>query len=300
MGNALIYRSHSVASTVSDLKLLGSAISAGFSSAGLVKMSDTGTIDWDAVSSLPANSSTIGTEMWRFNDSLQATKPIYIKVVYHKGIGDSLLMSFGVGSGTDGALNITGTYLSLTALTASPSTSYNDGTNPRRTLISGDGSGIYACINLDHQGPAGASLTRGRFVVDRFRNSDGSPSGNGLFVLVGTTTASVWLANAYDTVNNVTITSTPIAHIPCITPTGLSVKQVNGGIPLGIFYGFIPSVGIYRSKMLLAIPAADQSAMSQFDTTFLGSTRKYISHGIFSNTWDYYSFGVSCAQWWSD
>jgi hypothetical protein len=78
---------------------------------GLTQTSDTGQIDTATVAK-PAGVATIqGYAVFRFNDSLQGTAPIYLKFEFGSGAASAALpiMWLTTGSGTDGAGTITGT-----------------------------------------------------------------------------------------------------------------------------------------------------------------------------------------------
>ena len=76
---------------------------------GLVKSSDTGQIDWNTVVK-PASQFIIGYEIFRFNDVLAATKPVYLKIRYEVvgSPGNRMWFRFSAGTGTDGFGNLTG------------------------------------------------------------------------------------------------------------------------------------------------------------------------------------------------
>src|SRR4051812_38221933 len=59
----------------------GSGIAAQIAAMGLVQTSDTGQINWTTVTR-PGINVLAGYEMWRFADSLQATKPVFIRLDY--------------------------------------------------------------------------------------------------------------------------------------------------------------------------------------------------------------------------
>lgn len=89
----------------------GSDLHAAFLGAGLTQTADTGQIDWVTVTRPTGANTTAGSEMWRFNDSLQATAPIFIKVDFRSGSnssGNNVGVQIQVGTGSDGALSLTG------------------------------------------------------------------------------------------------------------------------------------------------------------------------------------------------
>ena len=69
--------------------------------AGLTQTSDSGQTNAD---------SSLGYQIWRFNDTLQSTAPIYFKLWYQTA---SNVMQVIVGTGSDGAGNITGLQTTL-------------------------------------------------------------------------------------------------------------------------------------------------------------------------------------------
>jgi hypothetical protein len=80
---------------------------------GLTQTADTGQIDTATVSTPGAINTSQGYAIFRFNDTLQATKPIYFKIEFGSGTATttpSIWMTIGTGS--DGAGTITGTMLS--------------------------------------------------------------------------------------------------------------------------------------------------------------------------------------------
>lgn len=86
----------------------GSEFSAALLAVGLTKTSDTGQIDWGTVAKPTANTDA-GYEIWRFNDALQATQPIFMKFSFgtHSTLAKGRIRVV-VGSGSDGAGNLTG------------------------------------------------------------------------------------------------------------------------------------------------------------------------------------------------
>lgn len=90
----------------------GAELNAKLSAVGLVQTSDTGQINWATVLK-PGTNTDAGYEIWRFNDSLQATAPIYIRFDF--GTTATAVtqprIKATVGTGTNGAGTLTGTAL---------------------------------------------------------------------------------------------------------------------------------------------------------------------------------------------
>jgi hypothetical protein len=87
----------------------GSALSAALQGCGLVMTADTGQVDWLTVTR-PSINTFNGYEIYRFDDAMQATAPIFIKVQYGTGSSTThariLLI---IGTGSNGSGTITGT-----------------------------------------------------------------------------------------------------------------------------------------------------------------------------------------------
>lgn len=85
-------------------------IAAQLAACGLVKTADTGQIDLTTATKPTLSSTAAGYEIYRFNDALQASVPIFVKVEYGTGInsgGGGLWFTVAVG-GTNGAGTLTG------------------------------------------------------------------------------------------------------------------------------------------------------------------------------------------------
>src|SRR5687768_16139164 len=78
---------------------------------GLVQTADTGQINWVTVAR-PGTNTDAGYEIWRFNDSLQGSAPVYIRFDYgtHAGATQPRIRAT-VGTGSNGSGTITGTAL---------------------------------------------------------------------------------------------------------------------------------------------------------------------------------------------
>jgi hypothetical protein len=96
--------------TAANFRSAGAAINAQLSAMGLVQTADTGQINWTTVAN-PGSNVFAGYEIWRFNDALQATVPVFIRVEYWGSLssGNHYAHKIQIGFATDGAGNITGT-----------------------------------------------------------------------------------------------------------------------------------------------------------------------------------------------
>jgi hypothetical protein len=103
-------------SSVALFRAWGLAVSNAIAARGLVKTTDTGQVNWATVA-LPAINLTPAYEIWRFDDALQATAPVFIRLEYGTGSSTGLVaMAFSIGSGSNGAGVLTGVTLARTVL----------------------------------------------------------------------------------------------------------------------------------------------------------------------------------------
>jgi hypothetical protein len=98
--------------TDAEFRDWGSKLSDALAAVGMVKTADTGQIDWATVVKPAAISTYQGYEVWRFNDTLQATAPLFLKIEYGSGVSVATRpgLRLQVGKGTNGAGTLTGAF----------------------------------------------------------------------------------------------------------------------------------------------------------------------------------------------
>lgn len=151
----------------------GSKLSAAIQAVGLVKTSDSGQINWATVNIVA--SQMAGYEIFRFNDALQATHPIFIKLEYGSVGGTYAGFRTTVGKATDGAGNLSGI---LHQAASCPNGNQNNGTDFTSYVSSGDGSMLV--FSLWSQFNQSYSYFH-RFVIERSRDASGNATGDGTF-----------------------------------------------------------------------------------------------------------------------
>lgn len=175
--------------TSEEFRRWGKAISDGIRAVGLVQTADTGQINWATVAA-PTSGSAVGTvqghEIWQFDDALQATAPIFVKIEYGARVATEFPeMWVTLGRGSDGVGNITGILAPRRAGTARSTTYGSSGFRGdviEPIYISSDGSSL--CI-----APRTGAVTAGQplhvptFVIDRSRDSSGAATAAGGVIL---------------------------------------------------------------------------------------------------------------------
>lgn len=91
-------------------------------SCGLVQTADTGQLATPVVASRPVNGQVAGYWIFRFNDALQGTAPIFLKISPGRGSnGNATRLLVQIGTGSDGAGNLTGAIITFDAFNTSTS-----------------------------------------------------------------------------------------------------------------------------------------------------------------------------------
>jgi hypothetical protein len=300
-------------STLAAFNAWGSAISAAIAAAGLAKTSDTGQINWTTNTTNLAGSS--GYEVWAFTDSLQSVIPIYVRLDYGAGMlsapsgfftnpyikatwGTATNGAGGIsaGSGTPGAS-------AYTAMFSNPNgggSVWGGGTAPALFWVDSDGGSSlmlggwfnYASSSI---GAGVAANSGGLLVIERTRNWDGTPNGNGLTVF---STSTKNLADGPGSPPNPFVTMYmavyPLAHASTFQTvgggfgtTGIAPQPwVQGIIPAGtaaigsttyawpIMTGYTPELN-GPSKHLVAVQLGDFGAGASFSITHYGTAHTF-------------------------
>lgn len=166
-------------------------LSEAFALVGLVKTADTGQVNWGTLTWVPtAGQQVAGYEIWRFNDALQATKPLFLKIEYgsnpHTGstaANDSVGMWITVGTGSSGAGAITGELSSRKAFAGGyGSTSSSTNLAPLASYLSLNPNALSLAFKT------GGVNSGSGFVLARQTDIAGAIEGNGgIFMITGNT-----------------------------------------------------------------------------------------------------------------
>lgn len=281
-------------------RIWGLGISSRLDDIGLVKTSDTGQIDWTTVSK-PAANTHAGYEVWRFDDALQATAPIFIKMWYGCAALNSPRLQIVFGSITDGAGNLSGEGSDVGFYTPLAGSATATGTHIN--YLSGDGSGFV----LSHAITSSDLTQAVVLVVDRLRNSSGQPTSDGFIVSYKSRQTSNFVFNVFERISPANARRT-ISSLRgnALLPTSLSALTSSvaddGNIYMSPYYVMIPGGnGVRFSKMILCCAAADFALGTNSTVTHLGESRTYKAMGSYINYTDNRAQQyASLAIWWSD
>lgn len=165
--------------TAANFRAGGSAFAAQLAAMGLVQTADTGQIDWLTVGAPSFSDQLMGYEIWRFNDALQSTVPVYVRIEYRCGNSTTTkwVIWIKVGFGTDGAGNLTGTQVSTT---------YRLAMGDNATLL-----GNSSCLFSGANNRIAFALFHGVSVlsvsmfcsIERSKDANGADTGDGVIIL---------------------------------------------------------------------------------------------------------------------
>jgi hypothetical protein len=216
--------------TDANFRIWGSEFAAKLAAVGLVQTADTGQINWSTVVRA-ASSADAGYEIWRFNDSLQASAPIFMKIYY--GTGTTILtgprIRIEIGTGSNGTGTITGigagtgllgNYHYNTAGAATSVPSYMCHTEGFFGYVWKRNAGAQGCFLLTRTcNASGVPDTYGYTAWGYGQSSGTSGNSNVLrHVRFAGTPASIYLLNGSGTSNTVFV---PYGYpVPTTTPDG--------------------------------------------------------------------------------
>lgn len=270
-----------VSNTDADFRSWGSGLSAQFAAVGLVKAADTGQIDWSTVLKPSGSGQQRGYEIWRFNDALQATRPVFIRIDYGTGIfSNSLGLWVTVGTGTNGAGTLTGQVNTVRAVSASavPTTgvSYCSGSSSRLNLVTNYGVSTSVMVLCVERTKNGAGSDTGDGII-RLKYSSQDGLGHQVIPFVGTILADV--------------TSNP------------ALDSNSGGLSaVGSDVMLSPTV-VFLGKLLFASWCAykntEITALTPITFSHLGATRTYLPMGFAANAFNIQATtGYALAMLW--
>ena len=244
--------------TDAQFRAWGKAISDSLQAVGIVKTADSGQIDWATVAAPTAANTQMGYEIYRFNDTLQSTAPVFIRLDFGTGVSSdnnpALWISVGTGSNGSGAL--TGEILpeqqNYASGNAVATTHYISGSSNRFVIAT---QGISSSYNI--------VLT-----VERTHDSSGSDTSDGVMVNR--------IANSVDSQHYLLFSDSSVITVPqisCMTPVGLSGAK-SPDINLYPVRFFTPGEGPV-SNCLVGYISGDFALNSSYTVSICGIDRTF-------------------------
>lgn len=229
----------------------GSAVSTALGQM-LTRVTQTGEINWATVNAPVATNTFQGFEVYRLNDSLQSTAPLFFKFEYGSHSATTIsAIRLTIGKSVDGSGSVSNVLQSsINVLSGTSATT----TSSNCYISNGDGSGFVFSLQPDNP-----SLVGGFCCVERSRDSQGQPTADAL-MLSFQTYGQIAHTNRFIAYNlETTLAADNTGLFPCPLSLASDIGVTNGTVAQFFPVACIASNGAtWRSRMLLG--AARQNA----------------------------------------
>lgn len=287
--------------TSANFRAWGSNVAAMLAAVGLIQTTDTGQINWTTVAVSTGSSGEFiqGYEIYRFADTLQATRPVFIKVEYGSTNGGGATVQGApciyvtVGTTTDGAGILGGTISARTRLVGGSHSGIGNVatavTSP--CFASGDGSYIVLALGVTTASqPAYASPSTGAvpfpamLVIDRSRDSAGAATATSVIFLTskwpviasGNTT---FLVSTYQVLSFTGSGASAQEALWPISWPGQGFGSSSSGTTYGVWPMPVSSPDYSQSLAVLGLYKGEAAVGANVPLTVLGSTHNYLCLG---------------------
>jgi hypothetical protein len=252
-------------STDAAFRAWGKAMSDAFTAVGIPKTSDTGQVDWATVTHPTVANTAMGYEIRQFNDTLQATHPVLIKIEWGSAGGatsPAIWITFGTAS--DGAGNLTGLVMARKQLTMAGANTTNS-----TMYVCGDANRLLVMVNID-VGVA-ANMNFG-FGIERTHDSAGADTNEGFLFWTLITAAITQAAFLFGT--GVVNQEVALGALLPSVGSGASGSSV-------ALYPIFCSKGVYLNPFLNVLVAflTNISPGVALSFTYYGATRQFMPVG---------------------
>ena len=209
-------------------------------------------------------------DIFAFNDSLQATFPLFIKVLYFTGptgTPASFRYHYQMGTAHDSSGSLTG----VSTLTTIANTANSSVALAKNQPVYASGDGSYMTLAAYSNSSLVAQLS----VFERFYDSSGNITGSG-FHMVGTnaneSSKAIFAQACY---TGLTPPTRDTVAIPCTKPSRVP-STYNGVLLLGTVYPFIGKPLNPSPNILIGDSTTFPTAYATANYTMYGTTRNYI------------------------
>lgn len=253
----------------------GSAVSTALGQM-LTRVTQTGEINWTTVNA-PASGSTFqGFEVYRLNDSLQSTAPLFFKFEYGSGGSTATpAIRLTIGKSVDGSGVIGGVLQSAINVF-----SYN-GTLPTSAsncyISNGDGSGFVFSLQPDLDNRAG-----GFCCVERSRNSSGQATSDAAMLSFQVFNTSGAHNNRFIAYNlGTTLAADGAGLFACPLALSTDIGVTNGTVAQFFPVACIaPNGATWRSRMLLGAARQNASLGQPAESILYGQNYIGLGYGV--------------------
>lgn len=270
-----------------------SELSNALESVGLVRTSDTGQADLSTATK-PAGVNAFVNQVFRFNDSQQSSKPIYIKVFFGNGTNlQTPVVKFAVGTSTDGAGNLSNTvadfFMSITSTILNNTVNYP-------TYI----SLVNGCLNIAFKVGAGSADVAPYFFIHRSQDAEtGLADTNGFIVYANapSSTALNEITQVFKTDNTWGTRITSNSKTGFVPLNSSDPSFIGADAQVYLHYIPFPRVTVHTG--FLSVKATEFGKYSTFIAKPIGDvTRTYLVTTITNYTFTTLSNSHHLAMYW--
>jgi hypothetical protein len=249
-----------------DFRTWGKGISDELAAAGLVQTADTGQINWTTVTKPAGSNTAAGYEIRRFDDALQSSAPVFVKVEYGTGgAADRPAVWITVGNASNGAGTLTGQVSTRTQ--SAPGASKTAGATLNAYFCCATGRMLFA-FSLD---PSASSF--GCMVdVERPRDQNGAAQADAIFVLLQANAS-----RGYQLIPQAGSVPSLASVFPFVNPGGGAVSAA--GAEVCLTSAVVCFGQAFTVLGLLAYVHADIGELTSFTADFLGATHTFLPLG---------------------
>ena len=266
------YTASPVCSTASNalIRAFAQFISDQLVAFGMVLTTDTGQTAANALTYSPTGNVAVGYQIFRFNDALQPTAPVFVKIEYGNGANFAAApcVWITVGSSTDGAGNIS----SVNKSSRFQYDAYNGSGVANASYISGGPNGFRAAMFVGSQSYQYISI----FGVERSKDASGADTADGIFVL-GSHEGTTWLTQYVPFTGTVRASqANPVIPIPPSAMASLANGNSVGMVPI---LPFGQQGALNPASNFLVYYQPDTAALNALPVMYHGGYHTYIPLG---------------------
>lgn len=260
------------ASWVASMKPISDMLrAAGDLGSGIVRVPTTNDINWATVTRPASGVAATGHDIFRFNDDLQATAPLFIKIQYGQGATNTPALFVTLGTAIDAAGAFTGVLVTATKqispAVASPAT---------WPLFFSHGPSHFSFLQQGH--PTVSIPASMQIYIERMRDDAGLETPDGFIMLFGGyySTFPQRVQSLPSTGVVVPADALATVHLP---PLGGMAGITVSGEAMVLAPIAVPHNGKWRYMTAMVYRHSDISHGVQIEKVHLGEIRKYIAFG---------------------
>lgn len=275
------------ASTAASTKTYIDGVKNLITTAGLVQTNDTGQLDTTTIVNAPASNTTLGFHVFKFPDALQATRPIFLKVVYTLDANVRPFITLSVSSSTDGA-GVMATPNITVVTTSSGAAQWQLNLNSYACYVDGTFSMVvgYGANNSSTM----ALNCLAAVVIDRARSATGVALGTGYLVEMASGFASAVSSRAIYGPTSPAAS----ANVPALVPNNNAATSAEGS-NVNVFRHYMMVPGVRPSLGSLTYFLSEFGALVPFTVPVLGTSHTYLPVGLAMTYWSAVSNNTHCA-----